>query len=193
MADLNKIFDEFNSMYFNNELRKVPVIPVDPKHKNYNRYVSDGIIGRTKWFKSDITNKTYIDHIQILVGGNTLNNEILGTLLHEMVHHWCMDDKAITMRQRCSTHTKKFTRKCLQIYKKSGNKYPGILGYDTPLDCPKVLWLVKAYLQKTFLNAPFNYTLWSDSGCSFGELHNMYCVESKLTKTQAQNYIDESL
>lgn len=96
---LNKIFNLLNEKYFESALSK-PVITIQSTPKAYGHVsVSD------RWISDDKRRK------ELNIGAGTLNRpieEIVATMLHEMVHIYCMDNGIQDTSRGYKYHNKHF-------------------------------------------------------------------------------------
>lgn len=101
---LYEAFDLFNSYYFDNKLEKPFITLQKKRNNNYGYFVVD-----KTWFNQNNNEERYEINI------NPINcdrnpEEILGTLLHEMVHMYCTLNEIKDMKG--SKHTEEFANQC---------------------------------------------------------------------------------
>lgn len=80
---LYKAFDLFNEHYFDNELPPCMITLQKKRDNNYGHFVSE-----STWFNTQSDDEAYEININP-INMNREPEEILGTLLHEMVHYYC--------------------------------------------------------------------------------------------------------
>lgn len=113
---LEVAYDVLNQKYFNNELPMV-VITVQSSPKAYGHYVP--------W---DVWKEQEVGYHEINLGAETLNRPIeytIGTLIHEMVHHYCAMNNIKDTSRGGTYHNKKFKAEC--------EKRGLIIGYDSKI------------------------------------------------------------
>jgi hypothetical protein len=96
---LNKIYDKLNDAYFESALTR-PIITIQSTPRAY------GHVSILKIWKAGEEAKR-----QLNIGAGTINRpieEIVSTMLHEMVHIYCMDNKIQDTSRNGAYHNKKF-------------------------------------------------------------------------------------
>lgn len=111
IIELERLFDLLNKEFFKNKLKK-PIIIVQRKvHKNTLGTCSSNPVWKNR--KNEEKDSRY----EITLSGeylNRTNEEIVATLIHEMVHLYCSQNEIKDTSNNCVYHNKKFKEEAEQ-------------------------------------------------------------------------------
>ncbi len=122
---LNKIFAELNETYFESALTK-PVITIQSTPKAYGHVT----VGKV-WESGDEQRH------ELNIGAGTLKRpieEIVATMLHEMVHLWCLAKGIKDTSRGCTYHNKRFKEEAEKRDLKIEHHQTGGWTITTPTD-----------------------------------------------------------